>query len=380
MQREDALGRARDCGQALRDRAREAELLRRIPDETMAELHASGLFRLLQPSKYGGEEADPYLAMEVAMELAAACGSTGWVYSILGIHSWHLAHFPTETQDDVWGEKPTALIGSQYNPRGALTAADGGYLLSGTWPFSSGCDHVDWVLLGARAQLADGSAKHVCCLVPRSQLTIDDTWHVMGLKATGSKDVVVCDVFVPNHHMHDLSSGSSSNPSWTYQVAFLPVFTYSITAPLMGMVRGAYREYIAQSATRFRSVSGSKVADEQFSQIRIADAEVALTAAEQLMRTDFADMATVAEHGDPTPFPLRLRARRNQVHCARLAIGAVDQVFTNAGGSAIYDHNPIQRMWRDAHAAQVHTANTAEPILSLFGKHELGLSVDEATV
>lgn len=380
MEREEALRRARDCAEAARDRAGSAELLRRIPDETIDDLRTAGLFQLLQPRQYGGSQADPYLAMEIAMELASACGSTGWVYSIVGIHSWHLAHFPRQAQDEVWSDEPTALIGSQYNPRGVVAATEGGYRLSGTWPFSSACDHVAWALLGGRLNQPDGSFRHVCCLVPRSDFKIDDTWYVMGLKATGSKDVIVEDIFVPAHRLHDMSSGSTSNPHWTYQLAFLPVFTYSITAPLIGMVRGAYTEYLSQASRRFRSVSGSKVADEQFSQIRIANAEIGLATAELLMRTDFAEMAAVARRGEATPFSLRLRARRNQVHSARLAIDAVNLVYANAGGSVIYDHNPIQRLWRDAHAAQVHTANTAEPILALFGKNELGLQLDESAV
>jgi 3-hydroxy-9,10-secoandrosta-1,3,5(10)-triene-9,17-dione monooxygenase len=146
------------------------------------------------------------------------------------------------------------------------------------------------------------------------------------------------------------------------------------------MVRGAYAEYLSQTGRRIRSVSGSKVSDEQFSQIRIANAEINLSTAELLMQTDFADMAAVARGGEATPFSLRLRARRNQVHSARLAIDAVNLVYANAGGSVIYDYNPIQRLWRDAHAAQVHTANTAEPILALFGKNELGLPLDESAV
>src|SRR5690242_6484354 len=199
MQAADLLDRARSMAPALRERAFAAENARRVPEETMRELKQAGLFRALQPKAYGGFEIDPQVFLEIGMIIGSASPSTGWVYSVVGVHNWQLALMPKQAQDDVWGEDQDTLISSSYTPRGQIEIVDGGYRVNGRWSFSSGCDHSQWVILGGVATEPDGTIRRLCFLLPRSDYRIDDVWHVIGLRATGSNDIVVEDAFVPEY-------------------------------------------------------------------------------------------------------------------------------------------------------------------------------------
>lgn len=183
----------------LRQRAQETEDLRRLPDATVSELQEIGFFRLLQPEQWGGLEVDPVVFYEAARRLASACGSTGWVSSIIGVHNWHLALFDQQAQDEVWGQDTNVRISSSYAPMGAGVVVDGGYLVSGSWNWSSGCDHATWAFLGGPVIKDGRPVDFGSFLIPRSEYRIEDVWHVVGLRGTGSNTVVVKDVFVPRH-------------------------------------------------------------------------------------------------------------------------------------------------------------------------------------
>src|SRR5260370_19466350 len=145
---DDILARAQKLALKLAERARAADELRRLPDETVAELKQGGFFRLLQPARWGGAEIDPVTFFDVQLTLAAACPSTAWVFGVVGVHNWQLALFPLQAQEEVWGADPDTLISSSYAPTGKVERAEGGYRISGRWSFSSGCDHCQWVFLG----------------------------------------------------------------------------------------------------------------------------------------------------------------------------------------------------------------------------------------
>src|SRR3954447_17330664 len=197
---EKALEAVQDLLPALADRVERCETDRQVPEETVAELKEAGVFRMLQPKRWGGLETDPVDFYEVVRTLAAACGSTGWVTSVLGVHPWQLALFPDQAQRDVWGEDPDTLVSSSYAPTGRLTPVDGGYECTGRWCFSSGSAHCQWVLLGAIVMGPDGKpVDFLTVLIPRSDYVIEDVWDVVGLRGTGSNDVVVDKAFVLAH-------------------------------------------------------------------------------------------------------------------------------------------------------------------------------------
>ncbi|HLI21187.1 MAG TPA: flavin-dependent monooxygenase, partial [Stellaceae bacterium] len=213
----------------LRQRASETEKLRRLPDATLADLHETELFRLFQPTRYGGIEAPIRAFVDIGATLGRGCGSTSWVFNNLIVHNWMLGYWPRQAQDEVWQANPRALIGSSFVfPAGKAEKTPGGYRLSGKWPFASGIDASDWMMLAAPATRSDGAASEPrFFLVPKSEYSSIDNWHVMGLAGTGSKDIVVDNIFVAEHRTLAAADGkgaphpgSAVNPGALYRLAW----------------------------------------------------------------------------------------------------------------------------------------------------------------
>jgi 3-hydroxy-9,10-secoandrosta-1,3,5(10)-triene-9,17-dione monooxygenase len=380
MRPEDLLDRARALAPVLRERAFAAEQARRISVETIDDLKAAGLFRALQPKKYGGYELDPQVFLEAAMIIGSACGSTGWVYSVVGVHNWQLALMPEQAQEDVWGDDPDVLTSSSYTPRGTIEIVDGGYKVSGRWSFSSGSDHCSWVILGGVATEENGTVRRLCFLIPRTDYRVDDVWNVVGLRGTGSNDIVVEDAFVPNYRTHAYTSGSVTSDSPIYGLPFGCVFTFGITAPLLGAAQGALDEHVSWTAERVRVTRGTRVAEEPFSQARVAEAAGELDGARLQMMRDLDEMMALSRDGKEIPIEVRARSRMDQVRATQLAGSAVDRVFANSGGRVLHELNPIQRAWRDIHAGTLHNSNVPEPMLMAYGALAFGLSIADSGV
>jgi 3-hydroxy-9,10-secoandrosta-1,3,5(10)-triene-9,17-dione monooxygenase len=366
----------------LRERAQETEDARVIPAETIKALEETGFFRLLQPARHGGIEADPLTFYRAVRMIASACGSTGWVASVVGVHPWQLALFPAAAQQEVWGENPATRMSSSYAPTGKARLADGGHLLSGRWSFSSGCDHASWVLLGGIVTGENGTPVDFrTFLLPASDYVIEDVWDTVGLRGTGSNDIVVAEVFVPEHRSLSFADvtrcvcpGQELNQAPLYRIPFGSVFSYAITTPVIGMAAGAYEAHVAYQRTRISAAyAGHKVAEDPFAQARIAEAAAEIDAAWLALERNMTELMSHARAGEPIPMRLRLRIRRDQVRGTGLAISAVDLLFENSGGRALRIGTPIQRLWRDAHAGRVHAINDPERALTMFGRGEFGL-------
>ena len=368
----------------LRDRAQEAEDQREVPADSVKALAGTGFFRLLQPAAFGGLEADPLTFLTAVRMIASACGSTGWVASVLGVHPWQLALVPPLAQEEVWGADPATRRSSSYAPTGRAAAVDGGHLLSGRWSFSSGCEHASWVLLGGI--VLDGDGKPVdfrTFLLPAVDYAIDDVWDTVGLRGTGSNDIVVDGAFVPAYRslsFTDVSRcacpGQERNAGPLYRLPYGSVFSYAITTPVIGMATGAYDAHVAYQRDRVRaSYVGQKAAEDPFGQVRIAEAASLLDSAWLALDRNMAELMAHARAGQKLPLPLRLRVRRDQVTGTGQAIRAVDLLFENSGGRALKRGTPIQRFWRDAHAGRVHAINDPERALSMFGRGEFGHDV-----
>jgi 3-hydroxy-9,10-secoandrosta-1,3,5(10)-triene-9,17-dione monooxygenase len=368
----------------LRDRAQEAEDQREVPADSVKALADTGFFRLLQPAAFGGLEADPLTFLTAVKMIASACGSTGWVASVLGVHPWQLALFPPLAQEEVWGADPATRMSSSYAPTGRATAVDGGHLLTGRWSFSSGCAHASWVLLGGIVPDADGTPTDFrTFLLPASDYAVDDVWDTVGLRGTGSNDIVVDEAFVPGHRSLSfmdvsrlVSPGQAVNPAPLYRLPYGAVFSYAITTPIIGMAVGAYDAHVAYQRDRVRaSYVGQKAAQDPHGQVRVAEAAARLDDAWLAAEHNMTALMTHARAGEKIPFALRLRVRRDQVRGTGQAISAVDLLFENSGGRALRTGTPIQRFWRDAHAGRVHAINDPERALSMFGRGEFGLDV-----
>ncbi len=385
----DVLAEVRTLLPGFRERAAATEDARRIPEESIAELRDAGVFRMLQPHRYGGLEEHPTAFYEVVRAISGACGSTGWVASVMGVHPWQLALFPEAAQEDVWGDDPDALLASSYAPVGRLTEVDGGYRLSGRWSFSSGCDHASWLLLGALVTGPTGSpVDFITTVVRRTEAEIVDVWDTIGLRGTGSNDLIVRDAFLPSYrvlrnfeHSQLRGPGQQVNTGPLYRMPFGAVFTSTVTAPILGAVQGCLDDYIATMIDRHRlSLGGGRFVEDPFAHVALARAASEIDASVLQMDRNINELHAAAEAGREIPMELRLRARRDQVRGTERALTAIDMLFKTAGGNSLRSDNPIGRAWRDAHAGSVHVANDIERTLALYGKGSFGIPVEDNLV
>ena len=375
----------RDLLPTLRERAGEAERLRVVPEASIKELEETGFFKLLQPRRFDGHEADPITFYTAVRDISSACGSTGWVSSVVGVHPWQVALFADEAQQAVWGEDTGTRLSSSYAPTGKATVTDGGYQLSGKWSFSSGCDHCSWVLLGGLVFDAEGNViDFKTFMVPREKYTIIDVWHMVGLSGTGSNDILVEDVFVPEAFTLSMGEtgqcrgpGQEQNTSDLYKLPFHSIFTGTITTPIIGMAMGAYAEHVEMQQQRSRAAYlGEKASKDPFAMVRIARASSEIDAAWALLVNNIREEQDHVAKGEKIPLRTRLKVRRDQVLGSQRAIDAIDELFEASGGRALAQGTYLQRAWRDAHAGRVHAANDPERALQMFGAHEFGHKVD----
>jgi 3-hydroxy-9,10-secoandrosta-1,3,5(10)-triene-9,17-dione monooxygenase len=379
------LARAEALVPVLRERAGRTEELRRVPDETIAELHQSGLFRVLQPRRVGGSELPFRSLVELVAMIGRGDGSTAWVLANLAAHHWLLGMWPKRAQDEVWGPSPDNLVGSALIfPRGRARQADGGYRVNGRWPFSSGVDASSWLLAGAIVQDEEtGGAEPRIFLLPASDFQIIDTWHVIGLGGTGSKDVAVEDVFVPDYRsvaVKDITGGanpgSAVNPSVLYRLPAVSLFAFCIAGVSLGIAQGAIDYFTDTMRTRTSYYTGRNLADFVTLQIHLAEATAMTDAARAVVLSDCDEATRIVEgHGMPR-LDQRARYRRDGAYAATLCTKAVDVLFGATGGGAIYARNPLQRAFRDVHAANAHYVLNWDINGAMFGRVLLGLSPD----
>src|SRR5579864_7791375 len=386
MTPDEFLFRVRALLPALRERAPRGEELRHLPPETFAEFQEQGLFRAMQPRRYGGFELDPGVFYQAVTEVGAACGSSGWIFGVVGVHNWHLALFPPEAQEDVWGRDTSIQLSTSLAPTGTVERVPGGFRLSGRWSFSSGCDFCKWAVLGGIApppkdyntEAAPPDARTF--LLPRGDYEIDDNWRVMGLCGTGSKDIVVAGAFVPQYRTHSYldafrltNPGMALNDAPLYRLPFGLLFAYALSAAAIGVATGTFASFREQQQRRVNVRDGGRVVEDPFAQLRLAESAAEIDAAHDRMLANFAEMMRLARAGEEIPLALRARVRWDAGKAVQWSVSAVDRLMMAAGGRAIFLANPIQRAWRDIHAMQAHAGTNLERAAAVFGRSEFGL-------
>lgn len=381
--RTELLARARAIASGARDRARETEADRRVSDEMIVRMRQADLFRIMQPRAYGGLEYGFDVFAEVVAAIAGGCGSTGWVYGLLASHQWLIACFSSEAQDEVWRDRG-ALAAGTYAPVARAVGADGGYRITGAGSFCSGCDNAQWQFLGGMIPQPDGPPQPGFFLLRAADCTIADDWHTMGLAGTGSKTIVAADAFVPAHRalaFAELAAatapGMQQNPNPLYRQSFLAVLPITIVSPVLGMAEAALADFVAMATGRTTrgAVAGGnrRMAELGTVQMRAAEASALIDAARLLMCRDLAEAHATAARGEAIGIDMRLRNRRDQAFCVRLLVQAIDLLFLAAGGQGLFLDHPLQRIWRDAHAAGSHISLNWDSTGSMFGQHMLGL-------
>jgi 3-hydroxy-9,10-secoandrosta-1,3,5(10)-triene-9,17-dione monooxygenase len=376
------LERVRALLPVLRERAPHAEKLRRLPDETFDDFQQAGLFRCIQPKRWEGYELDPETFYQAIIEVSAVCGSSGWILGVIGVHNWHLGLFPPQAQEDVWGEDTGIQISTSLAPTGTVERATGGFFIRGRWSFSSGCDYCQWAALGGMAPPIESGAQPDAriFLLPRRDYTIDDNWQVTGLCATGSKDIVVEEAFVPEYRTHSYldafhlrNPGQALNDGPLYRLPFGAVFPNSIAAPAIGVALGALDAFREQSQERINLRDGSRLAQDPFTQFRLGESVAEIGSAYDRVRGNMREMMDLARAGDEIPLTRRARWRWDSAKAVDWSMRAVDRLMEASGGRGIFLSNPIQRAWRDIHAMRAHIGNNLERAAAVFGRSEFGL-------
>ncbi|GAA3226390.1 acyl-CoA dehydrogenase family protein [Actinocorallia longicatena] len=370
-----------------RERAGRTERDRRVPAETVAELRDAGFFGLLRPRAHGGREADFGELVRHVLTLSAACPSTGWVCGLFAAHQWLLAGFGRQAQDEVWKDDPDALICGSYAPTGiARSDDDGGYRISGGWSFSSGSDHATWAVCASFLPTEQGvRGAPAFFLVPASDFTVRDDWHVAGLAGTGSKTLELEDVHVPAHRtllLSDITAGTTpgaalypANPG--YGVPMLCHIPSCLAAVAVGAAAGALEDFQLMAGTRRTrgalAGAGSRIAGFATVQLRVAEAAASVDAARDLLLRDLGLRLATVRGGTAVSVEERLLSRRGQAFAVALAVRAVEAVNGATGGQGLSLDNPIQRAWRDTSAVSRHISLNWDAVGTMIGQSALGL-------
>jgi alkylation response protein AidB-like acyl-CoA dehydrogenase len=381
------LAKARALTPIVRERAPQAERSRRLPNETDAEFRQAGFYRILQPGHYGGLETRYGLQTVLAAEVARGCASSGWALSITAAHSWIFGMFPREAQDEFWSPDPQRTLASSFLAvQPSVMPQPGGIRLSGRWRFSSNVDHCDAILLAVMLPGASGAPRQNFAVLHRDQYTIEDTWNVVGLAATGSNDVVVRDAFVPGHRLLDVMStregrtpGAQANPHYLFALPLFASFSHCLIGPALGAAQGAF-DQIVDSVRGKTTVANVKLAEQPTIQARVAEAAAEIEAARALLQ---ADRARINDMGRLRLYPddeTRVRYRLNVGYVAKLCVQAIERLLPIVGGRGLELADPFQRAWRDAHAVAQHIALTWDLQALNYGAVRLGGKAGDARI
>lgn len=385
----ETIARIHDAADVLRAEHEVSNESGQLSDKAARILRESGGIRLLQAASHGGYEEDPRVFLEWVRAVGRYNPSAGWIAGVVGVHPWEIALHDERLQDEIYGADPDTWTASPYAPQGKAVVTDGGFAFSGRWQYSTGTDHCGWVILGGLVVDEEGNPgqtpdiRHF--ILPRGDYEIvDDSWHVMGLEGTGSKDIVIDGSFVPEYRtishlgLADGQYGHRRADSALYQLPFGCVFSAAITSATFGIAQGAidaYREYLE---TRI-SALGVVGKTDPFQQEALAEAEADLAAGivhiDQMLGV-WLDRIAAGEqitNGD------RLEFRRNQVRAAQRVLYSIDKLMARAGSAGVWTTRPLQRYWRDLRTGGTHLSNAMDTIYTAWANDEFQTGVGSFT-
>ncbi|WP_249779418.1 acyl-CoA dehydrogenase family protein [Bradyrhizobium sediminis] len=384
------IDRARALVPRLRERASRTEELRRLPPETERDLHDAGLFRIMQPKRVGGSELDYVALVDCSDVLAQGDASVAWNFANLASHHWMLGMFDRRAQDLIWSNNADALIASSFIfPSGRASKVDGGYLLQGHWPFSSGVGSSEWNMLGgvvASEDEADGIEYRIF-LLHKTDYKVTDTWNASGLRGTGSNDVEVAEIFVAEPMtvaVGDLAGGSTpgsaANPNPLYALPVFSLFPYVLSGAGLGNAQACLDDYIDITRHRASTYNRAKLGDFQSTQIKIAEASAKIDAARLIMRSRCLEAMADARSGQIPDMAEKTRLRRDGAYSVNLCTEAVSLLSSASGARGLFTTGALQRQFRDAHAINSHLAFNFDAAGTNFGRVALGLPSENLTL
>lgn len=370
---QEYLSRVDGILESVAERRTQSERDGRVPDETVQDMVSTGLFRAFTPQRYGGLEMAPAAFFEGIMRIAEADSSAAWVAGQLNVHAFEIALMSERMQDEFWADGPDTRASSSYAPIGSVEDVDGGHVLNGTWTFSSGVDHAQWVILGNKDKA------HV---VPIQDVAVDHgSWDVQGLKGTGSKSVTLQDVFVPDYRTHYfIDTYEDNNPGWAvnnvplYWVSFMSLFNATPANTAIGTALGGVNTFVEQSRVRLtRQGTGSPVAQNPFLHLKVADALTTLGALRDRHLENWRKMFDLACQGQEASPEDRMRLRFEAANLIGNSFEKFTELWPIAGAAASASSNPLQQSFRDLMAARNHGSAGRELAAGMYVKEMFGL-------
>jgi 3-hydroxy-9,10-secoandrosta-1,3,5(10)-triene-9,17-dione monooxygenase len=359
------LDKVMEVADQLREQSWEAEKIGKLTDQTTKAMKAAGNIRLLQPATHGGYEVHPREFAETVMATASLDPAAGWINGVVGVHPYQLAYADPRVADEVWSADVDTWVASPYAPQGVARPVDGGHLFNGRWQFSSGTDQCEWIILGAMVGDADGRPlmppQMLHMILPRTDYEIvEDSWNVVGLRGTGSKDVIVRDAFVPDYrtmNATEVMDGTAQREAGMtkplYLMPWSTMFPLGISSAVIGIAEGALAAHLDYQRERV-GASGTAIKDDPYVMYAIGEAAADINAARQELLSNVDRIYDIVDSGAEVSFADRAAGRRTQVRAVWRAVTAVDQIFGRSGGNALRMDKPLQRYWRDAHAGLAH--------------------------
>jgi 3-hydroxy-9,10-secoandrosta-1,3,5(10)-triene-9,17-dione monooxygenase len=361
--------------------AREAREARRVPERIIGEIADAGLFRILQPAGWGGYEMKPETFYEVLIALAEGDMSVGWVYGVLGVHPWLMGLMDQRAVSDVWGNDDSVRLCSSLMPVGKAQKVDGGFRLSGHWRFSSGCHYAQWALLGGIVQSdgaqAGGPPDVRLFLVPQTEYRVDEVWRVSGLCATGSEDILVDDVFVPDYrtrrmidNLNCVGPGQAVNTSPLYRIPFGQVFFRGVSSPAIGALQAMLDAFVAYAGKR--SGPAGKSVDDPVAQQICAEVTAAIDEMKLVLRRNMSVLWEYGARAEVPPMRLRQQFKFQSASVSHRCAELATRLMRATGAAGIYDEQPFGRTLADINAARQHIANQFEMVGRNWGVSILG--------
>lgn len=365
----------------LAERSKDTDANGKVPEKSVEEIAEAGLFRVLQPKRWGGYELDPRVFYIIQMTLAQGCMSTAWIYGVIGVHNWQIGLFDEKAQVDVLGEDSGTLIASTYMPVGKVEKVEGGYNFSGRWGFSSGVEHCKWIFLGGLVPKSPDSKEleHRTFLLPKSDYKIVKNWDVHGLRGTGSHDIVVEGAFVPDHRTHQTNDysdkackGRAINDNWLYRIPFIQIFQRAVSTACIGALDGAITEFRNRCAEHVGK-HGGKTAEDVNAQMAVTEAIMTSDQLKLVLFRNFAEVVNHTKNGEIMPVNDRLLQRAQSSAVPKQVAERVNEILRACAGSGLYRSNPIERIFRDIHQSRGHIANNTDAYMRAHGTVMLGL-------
>ncbi|MBN8990063.1 MAG: hypothetical protein J0H42_17580 [Rhizobiales bacterium] len=354
----------------------ESDKLRRLSDDAANALRESGLARMITPKRFGGYELSPSAHIRACADIANVCSAASWVLMVCVAHDYIIGRFPEECQREVYEGDADNLVAGSLAPQGTIERVEGGWRFTGRWQFGSGCDHSPWFILGARAANPgpdDYIIHHV--MVPRADVILDDTWHTLGMRGTGSKDLVVNNAFVPEHRVMPTTptflglSPHATAP--TYRLSVYSGLPAMLSGSVLGMAEAGLKAFVDATSTRTTAYGVAK-GKNPIMQKRVAESTAEVAAARRLLE-DMCDRFDALMEIDQAPMSAqdRIQMRWDAAFVVELSRRAIERLFAAAGAHGLYEGNAVYRAFRDINTACHHAVIDFDTVSNLMGQFRL---------